>query len=108
MKREIKATQRLTRQLYFKVAADGTVSEGAQDATVTKVGTGNYWFQVGTDFARDPVVQATCGTASRVASVPDATLTGGQFYVETVDLSGTSADSILHVVATGWDTADQY
>ena len=107
MLREIKSTQRLPRQLAFKVTGTGTaaISIGKYDATLTDNGTGDYTLTFTKAFARNPVVVASCATATCYAEVKSATTTA--VNILTVANDNTATDAVFHVIVQGYDAVDE-
>jgi hypothetical protein len=109
MLRSIKSSQRLPRQLHFKVDGVSTSSilVGAFDGALTVNGTGDYTITFSQPFARVPFVAASiAGAAIGVALVDSATATAVR--VKTFDLGASALDVELHLIVQGFDAADEY
>lgn len=108
MLREIKSTQRLPRQLHFKVDGTGAASilVGSKDATLTDGGTGDYTLTFVKPFARVPVVVASSMTAGAVIQIASASVSAVQILVK--DTSAAALDADLMVIVQGFDAVDEY
>jgi len=108
MLREIKSSQRLPRQLHFKVDGTGSASIviGSKDASLADNGTGDYTLTFVKPFARPPVVVASSLTAGAVIQIASASATAVQLVV--TDLAAAALDADLMVVVQGFDAADEY
>lgn len=109
MLRSVKSTQRLPRQLCFKVTGTGTaaISIGAKQATLVDNGTGDYTLTFVQPFSRSPVVVATSATATTYCEVKTATATAINILTKaTADNAAT--DAVFHVIVQGFDSADEY
>lgn len=108
MLREIKSSQRLPRQLHFKVDGTGSASIviGSKDASLADNGTGDYTLTFVKPFARPPVVVASSLTAGAVIQIASASATAVQIVV--TDLAAAALDADLMVVVQGFDAADEY
>ena len=107
MLREIKATQRLPRQLAFKVTGTGTVAIaiGQFDGTLVKNGTGDYTLTFSKPFARSPICVASCQTATCYAEIAAASSTSVQ--VLTKSNANAATDAVFHLIVQGYDAADE-
>jgi hypothetical protein len=108
MLREIKSTQRLPRQLALKVNGVGgspSILIGGFDATLADNGTGDYTLTFAKPFARDPVVVASCVTATCYAEVAASSATSVQIL--TKSNANAATDAVFHVIVQGYDAADQ-
>lgn len=107
MLREIKSTQRLVRQLAFKVTGTGTaaISQGSTDATLVDNGTGDYTLTFAVPFVRAPICVASCMTATCYAEVAAASATAVQILTKSNANSAT--DAVFHLIVQGYDSADQ-
>lgn len=107
MLREIKSTQRLVRQLAFKVTGTGTaaISQGSLDATLVDNGTGDYTLTFAVPFVRAPICVASCQTASCYAEIAAASVTSVQ--VLTKSNANVATDAVFHLIVQGYDSADQ-
>lgn len=108
MLREIKCSQRLPRQLHFKVQGTGTASilVGESDASLTDNGTGDYTLTFSKPFARVPVVVASSMTAGAIIQVAVASVSACQLVV--TDAAAAALDADLMVIVQGFDAADEY
>lgn len=108
MLREIKCTQRLPRQLHFKVDGTGTASIliGSHDAVLSDNGVGDYSLTFAKPFARLPVVVASSLTAGAVIQIAAASASACQILVK--DTAGAALDADLMVIVQGFDAADEY
>jgi len=108
MLREIKSSQRLPRQLHFKVDGTGSASIviGSKDASLADNGTGDYTLTFVKPFARPPVVVASSLTAGAVIQIASASATAVQLVV--TDLAAAALDADLMVIVQGFDAADEY
>lgn len=109
MLRSVKSTQRLPRQLCFKVTGTGTaaITIGSKQATLTDNGTGDYTITFLQPFARSPVAVASCQTATTYAEIKTATATAINVLTKaTADNAAT--DAVFHLIVQGFDAADEY
>jgi len=108
MLREIKSSQRLPRQLHFKVDGTGSASIviGSKDASLADNGTGDYTLTFVKPFARPPVVVASSLTAGAVIQIASATASAVQLVV--TNLAAAALDADLMVIVQGFDAADEY
>jgi hypothetical protein len=107
MLREIKATQRLPRQLAFKVTGTGTaaISIGKFDGTLADNGTGDYTITFAKPFARAPICVASCETATCYAEIAAASSSSVQIL--TKSNANTATDAVFHLIVQGYDAADE-
>jgi len=108
MLREIKATQRLPRQLALKVNGVGatpSIQIGSFDATLADNGTGDYTITFNEPFARAPICVASCQTATCYAEIAAASSTSVQ--VLTKSNANTATDAVFHLIVQGYDAADE-
>jgi hypothetical protein len=110
MLRPIQGTQRLPRELYFKVTGTGTaaINEGLYDATLVDNGTGDYTLTWAVPFARSPVVVVSTMTADSVMVVTAASATAATIKGFDATDGTTAKDVVFNAIVMGWDTADQY
>lgn len=110
MLREIKSSQRLPRQLHFKVDGTGTASIviGSKDAVLTDVGTGRFTLTFAKPFARPPVAVGSViyGASGLILSIESATASAVD--VRIYDAAGADADADFHLIVQGFDAADEY
>lgn len=111
MLRSIQTTQRLPRQLHFKVDGTGgsaSIIIGSKDATVAKVATGRYTITFEKAFAREPVAIPVViyGAAGVIASVSASSATA--VSVRIYDLAGADQDADFHLMVQGFDASDEY
>ena len=108
MLRKIKSSQRLPRQLHFKVDGTGSASIliGSKDASLADNGTGDYTLTFVKPFARPPVVVASSLTAGAVIQIASATASAVQLVV--TNLAAAALDADLMVIVQGFDAADEY
>jgi len=110
MLRSVKTSQRLPRQLAFKVDGTGTASIviGSKDATLTDNGTGRYTLTFAKPFARDVVAVGSViyGASGLILSVVSASKTAVQ--VRIYDGAGADQDADFHLIVMGFDAADEY
>lgn len=108
MLREIKSTQRLPRQLHFKVDGTGAASilVGSKDATLTDNGVGDYTLTFAKPFARGPIVVCSSLTAGAVMQIAAASASACQIVVK--DTTGAALDIDFMVMVQGFDAADEY
>jgi hypothetical protein len=107
MLRSIKSSQRLPRQLAFKVTGTGTaaITIGKFDATLTDNNTGDYTLTFAKPFARIPVAVASCETATCYAEIASATATSVQIL--TKSNANVATDAVFHLIVQGYDAADE-
>ena len=107
MLREIKSTQRLPRQLAFKVTGTSTaaINIGGFDAVLTDNNTGDYTLTFTKPFARTPIVVASCMTATCYAEVAAASSTAVQIL--TKSNANVATDAVFNVIVMGYDAADE-
>jgi hypothetical protein len=107
MLRSVKATQRLPRQLAFKVTGTGTaaINVGGTDATLVDNGTGDYTLTFAVPFARAPICVASCQTATCYAEIAAASTTSVQ--VLTKSNANAATDAVFFLIVQGYDSADQ-
>jgi hypothetical protein len=109
MLREIKGTQRLPRMIGLRVDGTGTASilAGAQDATLTDNGTGDYTLTFAKPFARVPQVVAmplAQDVAMHISAVSASAVT---IKARTVAGSPAAVDVDFHVMVLGSDAVDE-
>lgn len=107
MLREIKATQRLPRQLAFKVTGTGTaaISIGQFDGTLADNGTGDYTITFAKPFARAPICVASCQTATCYAEI--AASSSSSVQILTKSNANAATDAVFHLIVQGYDAADE-
>lgn len=111
MLRSIQSTQRLPRQLHFKIDGTGgsaSILIGSNDASVVRTAQGRYTVTFAQEFAREPVaiVAVIYGAAGIIASI--ASTSTASVAVRIYDAAGADQDSDFHLVVQGFDTADEY
>jgi hypothetical protein len=108
MLREIKGTQRLARFIGFKVTGTGTaaITQGAQDATLTDNGVGDYTLTFAKAFTRAPIVVASALTADTYAEVAAASTSSCQIKIK-APATGAATDAVFFVQVLGYDSADE-
>ena len=109
MLREIKSSQRLPRQLHFKVDGTGTASIliGSKDATLTDNGTGLYTLTFAKPFARPPVVVCQ-NLSAAVILLRVVSATGLAVQISSFNASGVDTDCDFNCIVQGFDAADEY
>jgi len=107
MLRQIKSTQRLARQLAFKITGTGTaaINIGSFDATLTDNGTGDYTVTFSKPFARTPIAVASCQTATCYAEIAACSSTAVQ--VLTKSNANSATDAVFYLIVQGYDAADE-
>jgi hypothetical protein len=111
MLREIKSTQRLVRQLLFRVQGTGTAAilEGVRDASLVDNGTGDWTLTFTKAFLRTPVI-----SVDPIAAAGDIIVCIKAVSTTSVQINGfdgtdgtTAKDCDFHLMVSGFDTADQ-
>jgi hypothetical protein len=111
MLRSIQSTQRLPRQLHFKVDGTGGSASlliGSKDASVARTAQGRYTITFEQAFAREPVAIPVViyGSAGIIASVSASSASA--VSVRIYDAAGVDQDSDFHLMVQGFDAADEY
>lgn len=108
MLRSIQSTQRLPRQLHFKVDGTGAASLliGSKDGSLADNGTGDYTITFEQPFARPPVVVASSLTSGAIIQIASASVSACQIVV--TDAAAAALDADLMVIVQGFDAADEY
>lgn len=107
MLRQIKSTQRLPRQLAFKVTGTGTaaINIGSFDGTLADNGTGDYTITFSKAFARTPIAVASCMTATCYAEIAACSATSVQIL--TKSNANAATDAVFNLIVQGYDAADE-
>lgn len=110
MLRQIKATQRLPRQLHLACgisAGVASLTEGKFDCTVSRTAKGKVTITVNQPFARAPIAVGSViyGALGLVLSIESVSTS--QVKVRMYDAAGADQDADFHLVIQGWDAADQ-
>lgn len=116
MLREIKCSQRLARQLAFRVdggdVAGGSSTrngllEGKFDALITENSSGNYTLVFTKPFGRVPVCVAMPVTDVTTMRIIAVSATSVQLEQVGADQTTPVADGDFHLIVMGFDAADQ-
>ena len=106
MLRSIKSPQRAPRMLSAIVQADGTVSVGSRDVSVS-VAASVYTITFARPFARVPIV--SCSIYETVGTLVLSDLTASSVKVNAFEADiSTPQDAVFHIQILGFDASDEY
>lgn len=111
MLREIKSTQRLPRQLHFKVDGTGGSASlliGSKDASVARTAQGRYSVTLVKPFAREAIAAGSViyGALGLILSIESTS--ASVVAVRIYDAAGADQDADFHLIVQGFDAADEY
>ncbi len=109
MRRDVKSPQRQMRLMGLRVDGTGTASilEGAQMATLTDNGTGDYTLALTESLGRLPVVVATPVTADVIIQIGTLAIDSVQILCFDATDGTTAKDADFHVLIVGSEVADE-